>query len=124
MKALLQKLITTFLRSELDFRVRLFNLLAMAGTVISFLMALFSLFVADGLLLAALNLLIAGLSFGLLYYSYSSGQYQRCYLITILFIFFAGFTFLFFSGGGIEAACLRSLFLASYLPYLCWKADG
>ncbi len=110
MKALLQKLITTFLRSELDFRVRLFNLLAMAGTIISFLMALFSLFVADGLLLAALNLLLAGLSFGLLYYSYSSGQYQRCYLITILFIFFAGFTFLFFSGGGYRSG-LPSFFI-------------
>ncbi|MEA4925473.1 MAG: histidine kinase dimerization/phospho-acceptor domain-containing protein [Syntrophomonadaceae bacterium] len=109
MKPLWHKLTTTFFNSELDFRVRLFNLLAMAGTVISFLMALFSFFIA-GPLMAGLNLFIAVLSFGLLYYSYASGKYQRCYLITIISIFFAGFAFLFFSGGGYRSG-LPSFFI-------------
>jgi signal transduction histidine kinase len=101
-----------FFRPELDFRVRMFNLLAMVGTVISLLMAVSSLRVAGGNLMAIVNLSIAGLSFGLLYYSYTSGQYQRCYLATIFIIFFLGFAFLFFHGGGYRSA-LPSFFIFS-----------
>lgn len=103
MNPLLKRLTTTFLGPELDFRVRLFNMLAMAGIVISLLMALCSLFIAGGLLMAVINLFVAGLSFGLLCYSYASGRYQRCYLITIFCIFFIVFAFLFFSGGGYRS---------------------
>ncbi|TWH51849.1 ATP-binding protein [Sporomusa sp. KB1] len=110
MKPLLQRLETTFFRPELDFRVRLFNLLAMAGTVISLLAIVFSLLAAGGPFMAVLNLFIAGLSFGLLHYSYTSGQYQRCYLISILFIFFMGFACLFVYGGGYRSG-LPSFFI-------------
>jgi hypothetical protein len=90
----------------------MFNLLAIVGTVISLLMAVASLRVAGGNLMAIVNLFIAALSFGLLYYSYTSGQYQRCYLATIFIIFFLGFAFLFFHGGGYRSA-LPSFFIFS-----------
>lgn len=110
MKIWLKKLVTAFFRPELDFRVRLFNMLAMAGTIISLLALVFSLLVAGGFQMAVINLFMTGLSFGLLYYSYTSGQYQRCYLITIFFIFFVGFGFLFFLGGGYRSG-LPSFFI-------------
>lgn len=103
MKPWMQRLIATFFAPELDLRVRLFNMLAMTGTVNSLLMAACSLFIAGGPLMAIFNLLLAALSFGLLYYSYASGRYQQCYLISIIGIFFAGFAFLFFSGGGYRS---------------------
>ncbi len=112
MISLLQKQINKFFYPELDFRVRMFNLLAMVGTVISLLMAVSSLWVAGGNLMALVNLSIAGLSFGLLYYSYTSGQYQRCYLATIFVIFLLGLAFLFFHGGGYRSA-LPSFFIFS-----------
>jgi signal transduction histidine kinase/CheY-like chemotaxis protein len=99
-----QSNIHKFFSSQLDFRVRMFNLLAMVGAVISLLMAVTSLWSGGGELHALVNLAIAGLSFGLLYYSYATGQYQRCYLATIFVIFFIGFAFLFFQGGGYHSA--------------------
>lgn len=110
MQLWLQNIVKKFFQPELEFRVRLFNLLAMAGTVNSLLQAGFSLLVVGGFPMAILNLLIAALSFGLLYYSYTSRQYQRCYLITIVFIFFIGFAFLFFSSGGYRGG-LPSFFI-------------
>lgn len=110
MKAMVHRLIDAFFNSQLDFRVKLFNLLAMAGALISALMVISSLVAAKSVPLALLNLGIGGLSAGLLYYSYASGRYQRCYLVTILFIFFLGFGFLFFSGGGYRSG-LPSFFV-------------
>lgn len=95
--------ISSFFRPELDFRVRLFNLLAMAGIVISLLAAVFSSVLVGGFQMAVINFFSACLSGGLLYYSNSSGQYQRCYLITILVVFFAGFALLFLAGGGYHS---------------------
>ena len=100
---LFRKIAAIFFHSGLDFRVRLFNLLAIAGTANSLLMAAASFFIAGGPEMAMINLGIAVLSFSLLYYSYTSGRYQRCYLITIVGIFFVGFAFLFFSGGGYRS---------------------
>ena len=70
----------------LDFRVRLFNILALGGTVISLIMAFLSLGTGSfGNVL--INLLLVAVSGGLFLYSYYSGKYQRCYLITIVMIF-------------------------------------
>ena len=67
----------------LDFRVRLFNILALGGTVISLIMAFLSLGTGSwGNVL--INLVLVAVSGGLFLYSYHSGKYQRCYLITIV----------------------------------------
>ena len=82
-----------------DFRIRLFNILALAGTLLSLVMALLS--AATGVWFNVfLNLLVAALSAGLLCYSYRTGKYRRCYLVTIAVIFFGAFPALFFTGGG------------------------
>lgn len=97
MKTFFTGLIKALFNDKLEFRVRLFNLLALSGAIISFLMALASLITSDNLLL--LNLMLTLLSTGLLWFSYKSHRYQLCYLITIIFIFFLGFGFLFLTGG-------------------------
>ena len=83
----------------LDFRVRLFNILALGGTVISLIMALLSLGTGSwGNVL--INLVLVAVSGGLFLYSYYSGKYQRCYLITIVMIFLIVFPVMFFTSGG------------------------
>ena len=100
MKRYLTKILKTFFNEKLEFRVRLFNVLAMAGIAISFLMAIGGILVKVGLI----NLLIgfAGtlLSVWLLYYSSRSGKYQFCYKVTVIVIFLILFPLLFFTGGG------------------------
>lgn len=70
----------------LDFRVRLFNILALGGTVISLIMTFLSLGTGSwGNVL--INIALVAVSGGLFLYSYYSGKYQQCYLITIVMIF-------------------------------------
>lgn len=85
--------------SNLDFRVRLFNILALGGTIISLIMALLSLGTGSrGNVL--INFALVVISGGLFLYSYYSGKYQRCYLITIVLIFLIIFPIMFFTSGG------------------------
>ena len=83
----------------LDFRVRLFNILALGGTAVSFLMAVFSAFTGSwpNFLINLVLMLVSG---GLFFYSCKSGRYQLCYIITILLIFFFFFPVMFFTSGG------------------------
>ena len=83
----------------LDFRVRLFNILALGGTVISLIMTFLSLGTGSwGNVL--INLALVAVSGGLFLYSYYSGKYQQCYLITIVMIFLLVFPVMFFTSGG------------------------
>ena len=83
----------------LDFRVRLFNILALGGTVISLIMTFLSLGTGSfGNVL--INIMLVAVSGGLFLYSYYSGKYQRCYLITIVMIFLIVFPMMFFTSGG------------------------
>ena len=95
----------------LDFRVRLFNILALGGTVISLIMAFLSLGTGSwGNVL--INFALVAVSGGLFLYSYYSGKYQRCYLITIVVIFLLVFPVMFFTSGGYRGgmpACLIHL---------------
>lgn len=99
MKKAIQTSLHKWFDPKLDFRVRLFNILALGGAFISLLMAFFSLFTGSwaNLLLNALLLLVSG---GLFLYSCRSGHYRRCYLITIVLIFFLFFPVMFFTSGG------------------------
>lgn len=83
----------------LDFRVRLFNILALGGTVISLIMAFLSLGIGSWRNVL-INIMLVAVSGGLFLYSYYSGKYQRCYLITIVMIFLIVFPVMFFTSGG------------------------
>ena len=95
----LQNLFHSLFSPTLDFRVRLFNILALGGTTISLIMAFLSLATGSwGNVL--INLALVLISGGLFLYSYYSGRYQRCYLITIAVIFLILFPVMFFTSGG------------------------
>ncbi len=100
MRKALAKLKETFFGSEMDLRVKLFNVLAMAGAANCLVMLALSIALGTGLLTILLNLVTGALSLALLLYASKSGRYQPCYTITIVAIFFGLFSFLFFSSGG------------------------
>ncbi len=103
MKNQLIQFIRTYFGPGLNFRVRLFNVLAMGGTVISLSMALVGIATAAGLGNIAVNFISAALSYALLCYSQRSGRYQLCYFITIVAIFLGLFPVMFFTAGGYHS---------------------
>ena len=89
-------------RLSLPFRVRLFNVLALVGGMISLINGISSYANNQDSVILGLNLGIAVLSFVLLFYAYKSGRYQFCYVVTIITIFLMMFPYLFFKSGGYK----------------------
>ena len=89
-------------RLSLPFRVRLFNVLALVGGMISLINGISSYVNNQDLVILGMNLGIAELSFVLLFYAYKSGRYQFCYVVTIVMIFLLMFPYLFFKSGGYK----------------------
>ncbi len=116
MKQLLRFINDKFLSNRLDFRVRLFNVLAMAGMTISMSMVLFGIFTNVGMWNILVNLIATVLAFCLLYYSYKSGKYQQCYMFTTAVIFLIFFPILFFTSGGYHGG-MPSFFIFAVFIY-------
>lgn len=108
-------------RLSLPFRVRLFNVLALVGGMISLINGISSYVNNQDSVILGLNLGIAVLSFVLLFYAYKSGRYQFYYVVTIIIIFLMMFPYLFFKSGGYKGGMVSFIFLGSYLQSLCWK---
>ena len=87
---------------QLDFRVKLFNIMAVGGIIMSFFTAIQSIFMQkwDTLLVSNLMMII---SICLLTYAVKSGRYYICYVLTIIFIFIIFFPILFFQAGGYKS---------------------
>ncbi|WP_349947439.1 HAMP domain-containing sensor histidine kinase [Lacrimispora sp. BS-2] len=100
MNKLLSFISGSFVDKSLDLRIRLFNILAMAGVVVSLVSAIVSAAMGEKLQNAAVYLIFALLASALLWYASKNGRYQRCYMITIVTIFLMGFPFFFFNNGG------------------------
>lgn len=103
MKRLILLICESFLDKSFDFRVRLFNVLAMGGTVISMAMALVGIVADAGIGNIMANFISAALSYALLCYSQRTGRYQFCYMITIVAIFLVLFPVMFFTAGGYHS---------------------
>ena len=105
MKELLRKILygkRSLFCLELPFRVRLFNVLALLGGLISLINGAFSYINNQDFMILGVNLIIAILSFVLLFYAYKSKKYQFCYIVTIVIIFLLMFPYLFFKSGGYK----------------------
>lgn len=89
-------------QSKLPFRVRLFNVLASLGCIISLCNGVFSYLNNGDKRILIINAGIAVLSLMLLFYAYYRKKYQRCYFITIVVIFMILFPFMFFKSGGYK----------------------
>ena len=102
-----------FFDRDLDFRVRLFNVLAIAGVGIS--MATLLLNVVTAMYVsAALSGLLTVLSAGLLFFTYKTGKYRIGYFITIFTIFMVVFPILFFASGAYKGG-MPSMFIFAVL---------
>lgn len=102
-----------FFDSRLDFRVRLFNVLAVAGVGIS--VATFILNLITGMWTSAvLSAMLALLSGGLLVFTYKTGRYKIGYITTIISIFMILFPMQFFASGGYKGG-MPSLFIFAVL---------
>ena len=88
------------LGTHLDFRVRLFNILAMTGVLVGVIMAAWGIVGELGAANILINLATTVISAALLFFATKSGRYQPCYYITIIIIFLGLFPFLFFTSGG------------------------
>ncbi|MDC7291320.1 HAMP domain-containing histidine kinase [Blautia schinkii] len=89
---------------QLGFRVRLFNVLASFGVFVSLLSVAASFFTGDSPMEYGVYLIFGTIAALLIVYSTKTGRYDRCYLITIILIFFIGFPIFFFMGGGFYGA--------------------
>lgn len=109
MRELLEKLLRgerSLFRLSLPFRVRLFNVLALFGGMISLINGISSYTNNQDRMILGVNLAIAALSFFLLFYASKSRRYQFCYLVTIVMIFFLMFPYLFFKSGGYKGGMI------------------
>ncbi len=102
MQSNLKPFLTKFFSRELDFRVRLFNVLAVAGAGISAATLLLSMLTAMWAN-AAVSSVLAVVSLGLLIFTNRTGRYQLGYGITIVTIFMVAFPVMFFTSGGYRS---------------------
>lgn len=109
----IKNLCASFFDSRLDFRVRLFNVLAVAGVWIS--VATIVLNLITGMWTSAvLSAMLALLSGGLLVFTYKTGRYKIGYITTIVSIFMILFPMQFFASGGYKGG-MPSLFIFAVL---------
>ena len=87
----------------MEFRVKIFNLLAITGFIVSLLIFAVSLIIGASAINSAMLLSSALLSAGLLVYSAKTGNYRPCYIITITFVFMLLFPIMFFTAGGYNS---------------------
>ena len=102
-----------FFDRKFDFRVRLFNVLAVAGVGIS--LATFILNIITQMWASVIiSGILTALSAGLLVFTYKTGKYQIGYIVTIVNIFMVFFPILFFVSGGYKSG-MPSMFIFAVL---------
>lgn len=122
MKQTFIKLKKLFFGKELEFRVKIFNLLAIAGVMNCVAMVIVAVVNDSGRANLLLNVATGLLSLFLLIYSAKSGRYQFCYTVTIFGIFLLLFPFLFFTAGGFHSG-MPSFFIFG-IVFTVYMLDG
>jgi signal transduction histidine kinase/CheY-like chemotaxis protein/HPt (histidine-containing phosphotransfer) domain-containing protein len=92
-----------FFRQELEFRAKLFNVLAITGTIISLVIAMLGIFTRAAPVNWISCIASAFFAVALLWYSARTARYQFCYLVTIFVVFIVLFPVMFFSAGGYHS---------------------
>ena len=100
---MLKKLKELFFSPELNFRIRIFNLLAITGFTVSIMIFIVSLINGASALNSVVLMSSALLSAALLVYSAETGNYRPCYIITVTFVFMLLFPIMFFTAGGYNS---------------------
>ena len=106
----------------MDFRVRIFNLLAATGFIVSLLILAVSLINGASALNCAVLLSSAFLSAVLLVYAAKTGNYRPCYIITVTFVFMLLFPIMFFTAGGYNSG--MPCFLVFAVVFTLFMLEG
>ncbi|MEA4921152.1 MAG: HAMP domain-containing sensor histidine kinase [Clostridiaceae bacterium] len=101
MRQLFRWLKNIFFSQQLDLRVKLFNVLAIAGTLVSLAFTVFHI-IAKSPVNVLLCLLGAILASALLAYATRTRRYQNAYMITVVGVFLILFPAMFFTCGGYK----------------------
>ncbi len=97
----------------IDYRIRLFYILAASGILISFLTLIIS-FVTAMWGTAVISVVLIFISAALIYYTYRTGKYQLASIITVILVFMIFFPIMFFTSGGHRSG-MPSVFLFAVL---------
>ena len=89
--------------NHLELRIRLFNTLGCAGIIASIFASITGILFNAGIINLLINIIILVFTFFLLRYALISGNYQRCYVITIVIIFCVLFPAFFIAAGGYHS---------------------
>jgi signal transduction histidine kinase len=85
---------------HLEFRVRLFNALALAGVLGPFIAGLAFFLTQGDARILLIDWAAAALAFGIMAYAARTQKYVRCYYVTIFAVFLFLFPYIFFTAGG------------------------
>lgn len=111
-----------YLNKELNFRVRLFNVLAMGGVVASLIASTTVMINNEPISSLVVNFIGCPISIFLMEYAKKTEKYQRCYVLTIFFVFLLLFPAIFFLGGGYQGA-MPSFFVFAVV-FTLFMLDG
>ncbi len=121
MKQQIARFIHTFFRKELELRVKIFHVLAIAGVLICISFTIVSL--VQGMMVSlAINAGTGVISLGLLIYSARGGKTEICYIATVVCIFLILFPSLFVFGGGYTGGMV--FFFVFAVVYTVYMLDG
>ena len=122
MESFLKRSLEKYFGDRLDFRVRLFNILAMTGMALSIIAGISSILKNESILSTIMILATTVIAYLLMRYASKSGRYQLCYTIAIIAIFIIAMSVLFFAGGGYENA-LPTYFIFAVI-FTVFMLDG
>lgn len=100
---MMKKIWNTFFFKDINFKVRLFNMLALTGIAVTLVVFIASILHGTTFLNCATLLFTAVLCTVLLVYSVKTQRYMQCYLMTITFVFILLFPVMFFTAGGYHS---------------------
>ncbi len=122
MKGFYQKLKDRYFAADDDFRVRIFNLFAFAGIIISITMSIQALVMNTGFMDILAKALSGVFTLVMVIYLNRTRRYKYAYIITIFVVFILFFTLMFFTGGGYYGG-ITSFFVFAVVFTTC-MIDG
>ena len=123
MKSFLKKFHIRFFDWPLDFRVRLFHILAFGGIAISFFTVTISLIMGMWET-AGLAAVLIVFSLGLILFTQRTGKYQVAYFLTVTVIFMVVLPMMFFTSGGHRSGMPSTFLLAVLFTVLMIKGKA
>jgi signal transduction histidine kinase len=111
-----------YLNEKLEMRARVFNVLCLTGAILGVFIAIANAITGAGITNVVLNLLSSLAAVALVVYANRTGRFHACYLITIIVVFVAFFSAMFFTAGGYHSG-MPSFFVFA-LIFTVFMLDG